>query len=189
MTPAQFFSVLPSAVTLWDCWIRDDYICNWAKANEGTSQRKNLGRRFPPWQRTAAEWSHSSGLWFSRSPPTRLWTQLWNGCSGRILLPQMRICRHSNLCSIATTACPCKVARTLCFPRVITDVWCLPSPKINVLTYTEGNRTILYIAELYDALIQSDLQSVHLSEEKQYVIVGTVRMFIQPIAKHLQLLG
>ena len=42
----------------------------------------------------------------------------------------------------------------------------------------------LHLGHLADAFIQGDLQLVHLSEEKRYIAVGTVRMLIEPRAYH-----
>ena len=50
----------------------------------------------------------------------------------------------------------------------------------------------LHFGHLADAFNQSDLHLVHLSEEKEttiYIAVGTVKMFIETSAKHLELQG
>ena len=49
--------------------------------------------------------------------------------------------------------------------------------------------THLYFGRLADSFNQSDNKYIFQKKEKQYIAVGTVRMFIEPSAKHYQLLG
>ena len=46
-----------------------------------------------------------------------------------------------------------------------------------------------YFGRLADSFNESDNKYIFQKKEKQYIAVGTVRMFIDPSAKHYQLLG